>query len=526
MISGEIKSQIDRIWDAFWSGGISNPLEVIEQITYLLFLKRLDELHTLEENKANRIKKPMAQRFFPEGNDDKGRAYDEMRWSRFKHVAAAEMYELVNDHVFPFLRSLGGDGSTYAHHMKDARFTIPTPALLAKVVDMLDGVPMDDRDTKGDLYEYMLGKIASAGQNGQFRTPRHIIQLMVELTAPTAGDVICDPASGTCGFLVMANEYLRSHYPEILRDAKLKDHFHHRMFHGFDFDNTMLRIGSMNMLLHGVENPDIRYKDSLAQEHAGDEGAYTLILANPPFAGSLDYENTAKDLLEIVKTKKTELLFLALFLRLLKTGGRAAVIVPDGVLFGSSKAHKELRKALVEEQKLDGVISLPSGVFKPYAGVSTAILLFTKTDSGGTDFVWFYDVNADGLSLDDKRSPLLPDDKQGAVPVTALTDEEHSKNNLPDVLRRWRSLRLRSGNTDNNRGLSEAEADRTAQSFCVPKADIVAQGYDLSLNRYKEVVHEEVDHRAPKDIIADLARLEAEIQQGMQELEGLLTSVI
>ncbi len=571
MISGEIKSQIDRIWDAFWSGGISNPLEVIEQITYLLFLRRLDDLHTLEESKANRTKKPMERRIFPEGKDAKDRDYDEMRWSRFKHVAAAEMYELVDDHVFPFLRSLGGDGSTYAHHMKDARFTIPTPALLAKVVDALDGVPMDDRDTKGDLYEYMLGKIASAGQNGQFRTPRHIIQLMVELTAPTAGDVICDPASGTCGFLVMANEYLRSHYPEILRDAKLKDHFHHRMFHGFDFDNTMLRIGSMNMLLHGVENPDIRYKDSLAQEHVGDEGAYTLILANPPFAGSLDYENTAKDLLEIVKTKKTELLFLALFLRLLKTGGRAAVIVPDGVLFGSSKAHKELRRALVEEQKLDGVISLPSGVFKPYAGVSTAILLFTKTESGGTDFVWFYDVKADGLSLDDKRSPLLSDDKQGAVPVTPLTDEEHSKNNLPDVLRRWRSMastplsqRSKSSSlsevegTVNEAGdssgvlastplsqrkssslsevegtvnevegtVNEADRPRTAQSFCVPKADIVAQGYDLSLNRYKEVIHEEVDHRAPKDIIEDLARLEAEIHQGMKELEGLLVGKV
>jgi type I restriction enzyme M protein len=543
MISGEIKSQIDRIWDAFWSGGISNPLEVIEQITYLLFLRRLDELHTLEENKANRTKKPMERRIFPEGLDTKGRAYEEMRWSKFKHLAAGEMYELINDHVFPFLRSLGGDDSTYAHHMKDARFTIPTPALLAKVVDALDGVPMDDRDTKGDLYEYMLGKIASAGQNGQFRTPRHIIQLMVELTAPTAGDVICDPASGTCGFLVMANEYLRSHYPEILRDPKLREHFHQRMFHGFDFDNTMLRIGSMNMLLHGVENPDIRYKDSLAQEHAGDEGAYTLVLANPPFAGSLDYENTAKDLLEIVKTKKTELLFLALFLRLLKTGGRAAVIVPDGVLFGSSKAHKELRRALVEEQKLDGVISLPSGVFKPYAGVSTAILLFTKTDSGGTDFVWFYDVQADGLSLDDKRSPLLPEDKQGAVPGTPLTEEEHSKNNLPDVLRRWCSLASTSlsrqessilplsgqqssslsGVEGTGNATSESDRPRTAQSFCVPKADIVAQGYDLSLNRYKEVIHEEVDHRAPQDILADLAKLEAEIQQGMQELEGLLT---
>ena len=276
--------------------------------------------------------------------------------------------------------------------MKDARFTIPTPALLAKVVDLLDQVPMEDRDTKGDLYEYMLGKIATAGQNGQFRTPRHIIRLMVEMTAPDPKDVICDPACGTCGFLVAAGEYLREHHPEILRDAKLQEHFHHGMFHGFDFDNTMLRIGSMNMLLHGVENPDIRYRDSLAQDHAGEEEHYTLVLANPPFAGSLDYENTAKDLLQIVKTKKTELLFLALFLRLLKPGGRAAVIVPDGVLFGSSKAHKDLRRMLVEEQKLDAVISLPGGVFKPYAGVSTAILLFTKTNSGGTDQVWFYDM--------------------------------------------------------------------------------------------------------------------------------------
>ena len=351
----------------------------------------------------------MERRIFPEGNyvleksesgePLKQRPYDNLRWSRFKHSAPPEMYAVVNDFVFPFLRSLGGDDSTYAHHMKDARFTIPTPALLSKVVDLLADIEMKDSDTKGDLYEYMLGKIASAGQNGQFRTPRHIIQLMVELTAPSPGDVICDPASGTCGFLVAANEYLREHHPEVLRDVKLKEHFHHGMFHGFDFDNTMLRIGSMNMLLHGVESPDVRYKDSLAQEHSGDEEAYTLVLANPPFAGSLDYENTAKDLQEIVKTKKTELLFLALFLRLLKPGGRAAVIVPDGVLFGSSKAHKELRRLLVEEQKLDGVISLPGGVFKPYAGVSTAILLFTKTNSGGTDFVWFYNVNAAILIL-------------------------------------------------------------------------------------------------------------------------------
>ncbi|MCC7376920.1 MAG: SAM-dependent DNA methyltransferase [Verrucomicrobiales bacterium] len=512
MITGELKSRIDRIWDTFWSGGISNPLEVIEQITYLLFLKRLDDLHTLEENKAARLKlRKLERRVFPEGKDSRGRTYEDCRWSRFRNFEAKAMFEVVSDHVFPFLRTLGGDDSTYAHHMKDARFTIPTAALLAKVVDMIDQVPIEDRDTKGDLYEYMLGKIATAGQNGQFRTPRHIIQLMVELTAPTPKDVICDPACGTGGFLVAAGEYLRSRHPEVLRDAKLREHFHHRLFHGFDFDNTMLRIGSMNMLLHGVENPDIRYRDSLAQDHAGEEDKYTLLLANPPFAGSLDYENTAKDLLQIVKTKKTELLFLALFLRLLKPGGRAAVIVPDGVLFGSSKAHQELRRILVEEQKLDAVISLPGGVFRPYAGVSTAILLFTKTNSGGTDQVWFYDVDADGWSLDDKRNELLPAEKLGPTPRVSLTAEDHPKNNLPDVLARW-----------SRRDGKERKNPRTAQSFCVPKADLVAQGYDLSLNRYKEVVHEEVKHRAPKEILAELARIEDEIQRGMWELEELI----
>jgi type I restriction enzyme M protein len=510
MITGTIKQQVDRIWDAFWSGGISNPLEVIEQITYLLFLKRLDDQQTLADNVARHGKRP-ARVIFPIGKDAKGTAYADLRWSRFKNMAPAEMYEIVSEHVFPFLRTLGGDDSTYAHHMKDARFTIPTPALLAKVVDMIDELPMEGRDTKGDLYEYMLGKIATAGQNGQFRTPRHIIRLMVEMTAPQASDVICDPACGTAGFLVTAGEYLRDRHPEIFRSEKLKRHFHGAMFHGFDFDNTMLRIGSMNMLLHGVENPDIRYRDSLAQDHAGEEDKYTLVLANPPFAGSLDYENCAKDLLQIVKTKKTELLFLALFLRLLKPGGRAAVIVPEGVLFGSSNAHKTLRKILVEDQKLEGIVSLPSGVFKPYAGVSTAILLFTKTNSGGTDFVWFYDADADGWSLDDKRTPLLPEDKLGPSPHEPLTDDENAKNNLPDALLRW-----------NDRDKGERRRPRTAQSFCVPKADIAAQGYDLSLNRYKEVVHDEQEHRPPKEILADLAQLEAEIQKGMKELEGML----
>lgn len=508
MLTGEIRNQVDKLWDSFWSGGISNPLEVMEQITYLLFLRRLDELQQLEENKASRLGTPVEKQFYPEGKDTKGRNFEELRWSRFKHMAPAEMYEVVSENVFPFLRTLGGN-SGHAKHMKDARFTIPTPALLAKVVDMVDKVPMNDRDTKGDLYEYMLSKIASAGQNGQFRTPRHIIRLMVEMTAPKPDDVICDPASGTCGFLVEAGEFLRHKYPEALRDSKLREHFHSRMFHGFDFDNTMLRIGSMNMMLHGVEDPDVVNKDSLADEHSNDANKYTLVLANPPFAGSLDYENTAKDLLQIVKTKKTELLFLALFIRIMKPGGRAAVIVPDGVLFGSSKAHKALRQMIVDDHKLDAVVSLPSGVFKPYAGVSTAILFFTKTNSGGTDNVWFYDMKADGWSLDDKRQPLLSEDKLGPAPE--LTDEEHLKNNLPDVLKRW-----------SEREGSEKERPRTAQSFCVPKPEIVATGYDLSLHRYKEVEHEAVEHRDPKEILAELWKLEDEIQNGMKELEAML----
>ncbi len=337
----------------------------MEQITYLLFIKRLDDLHTLEENKANRTKKPMEHRTFPEGKDPKKRPYEHLRWSRFKHFEPKEMFEVMAEHVFPFLRTLGGDDSTYAHHMKDARFTIPTPALLAKVVDMIDEVPMEGRDTKGDLYEYMLGKIATAGQNGQFRTPRHVIQLMVELVKPLPTDLMCDPAGGTCGFPVAVGEYLRENHKEIFTDSKLRKHFHEKLFNAFDFDSTMLRIGSMNMLLHGVEKPNVVYRDSLSQEHGGEEESYSLVLANPPFAGSLDFESCAKDLLQVVKTKKTELLFLALIIRLLKPGGRAAVIVPDGVLFGSSTAHKTLRKMIVEDQKLDGIVSMPAACSSP-----------------------------------------------------------------------------------------------------------------------------------------------------------------
>ena len=512
MLTGPIRNQVDQIWNAFWSGGVSNPLAVIEQITYLLFIKRLDDLHTLEENKARTLNRPMDRRIFPEGSDPKGKPYEDLRWSRFKNFDARVMMEIVDEHLFPFLRTLGEQGSSYGKHMKDARLGFSNAGLLAKVVDLLDKIPMDDRDTKGDLYEYMLGKIASAGTNGQFRTPRHIINLMVNLMAPTPEDVICDPAAGTCGFLVSAGEYLRDHHAALFRDDRLRRHFHSGMFHGFDFDATMLRIGAMNMTLHGVDDADVSYRDSLAEEHTGDEGRYSLILANPPFAGSLDYETTAKDLLKLVKTKKTELLFVALFLRLLRVGGRAAVVVPDGVLFGSSTAHKEIRRMLVQDHKLEAVIKLPSGVFRPYAGVSCAIVIFTKTGVGGTDHVWFYDMTADGYSLDDKRTPLLDEAKLGPTPSAALLAEEYAKNNLPDILSRWQ-----------HRDDTELLRERTAQSFMVERAEIEATGsWDLSLNRYKQVEHEAVEHAAPQDIIAELRAIEAEIAKGLDRLQEML----
>ena len=408
-----------------------------------MFIRRLDDIQNRKERQANRTGKPVEKPIYTQKTQT-------LRWSWFANRSPDEMLIIVRDDVFPWLRELGGEGSTYSQHMRDARFSITTPNLLAKVVAMLDELPATEQDTKGDLYEYMLGKIATAGQNGQFRTPRHIIALMVEMMAPGPGDEICDPACGTAGFLVASAEYVNRTHREALLAPAQRRHFHESMFHGFDFDSTMLRIGSMNMLQHGIDDPDIRYRDSLAESTAGEAEKYSMILANPPFAGSLDYEVTAKDLQAVVKTKKTELLFLALFLRLLKPGGRAAVIVPDGVLFGSSKAHKELRRILVEDHKLDAVVKLPGGVFKPYAGVSTAILFFTKTNSGGTDNVWFYEVTADGWSLDDKRAPLLAEDKLGPIPGDALDEAEHTRNNLHSA--RWslvppRALRQVSSTT-------------------------------------------------------------------------------
>jgi type I restriction enzyme M protein len=490
MLTGELRSKIDKVWDAFWTGGISNPLTVIEQITYLLFIKRLDEIQTRKENKANSLGKSIENPIFTEDQES-------IRWNNFKHMAAQDMFENMVENVFPFIKNFHPDKqTTYAQYMKDAVFIVPTANLLEKVVTMLDSIPMEDRDTKGDVYEYLLSKLETAGQNGQFRTPRHIIKMMVELVVPTPEDIVCDPACGTAGYLIAVCEYIIEHYPEIFTDDRLRDHFNNAMFFGNDFDVTMIRIAVMNMMLHGIENPQISNKDALSQSSAENEESCTLILANPPFKGSLDEDVVAKDLLAIVKTKKTELLFLALFLRMLRIGGRCAVIVPDGVLFGSSKAHKDIRKLLIDNHKLHAVISMPSGVFKPYAGVSTAVLIFTKTNSGGTDKVWFYDMHADGYSLDDKR--------------TKLDETKHENNNIPDIIKRFQNLS------------DEESRKRTDQSFLVPVIEIREKEYDLSINRYKEVEHEEMKYDPPKKILNNLNLLENEILSGMKSLQEIL----
>jgi len=503
MLTGELRNKVDKIWDTFWTGGISNPLSVMEQMSYLLFIKRLDELHTKREKKANTLDKEMEDPIF-------GPDQQHMRWSNFRELDAESMFEVVRDEVFPFIKTIkmngSGEATTYNKHMEDAVFLIPKPSLLANVVDKLDDIPMEDRDTKGDLYEYMLSKIQSSGENGQFRTPRHIINMMVHMVKPEPEDTICDPACGTAGFLISAADYLRDNHEKAFYDKEFQKRFNNGLFNGFDFDTTMLRIGSMNMMLHGIENANITYRDSLSQDSAELAEAYSVVLANPPFTGSLDYESTAKDLINVVKTKKTELLFLALLVRMLKSGGRGAVIVPDGVVFGSSNAHKSIRKMLVEEQKLEAVISMPSGVFEPYAGVSTAVLIFTKTNSGGTDKVWFYDMKAEGYSLDKKRNKISPNPFQ----IDDWDEIEHEKNNIPDILTRWDNLD------------AEEERDRKSQSFFVSKGEIEKEKYDLSLNRYKEVEYEMHDFDDPEEILSCIQELEYDIQTGISEIKSLL----
>ncbi len=480
----EQKSQIDKLWETFWSNGISNPLTVIEQISYLFFIKELDEKHTREERKANRLNRPIENPVF-----DETQKQQNMRWSKFKDFAPSEMYKVVQEDVFPFIKNMGGEN--FAKYMKDAVFMIPSPALLATAVDMIDKLEMQDLDTKGDLYEYLLSKIAQAGVNGQFRTPRHIGKMMVELADIQPNDIVCDPSCGTAGFLICAIMYLKEKYPEMFMNTAKLQHFNNDMFYGFDFDYSMLRIASMNMMSHGHQNPNIDYQDSLSEDASGLKEFCTCVIANPPFKGSLNKDTIAKNLASEVSTTKTELLFLALMIRILKTGGRACVIVPDGVLFGTSNAHTTIRQKLIDNQKLEAVISMPSGVFKPYAGVSTAILIFTKTNSGGTDKVWFYDMQNDGFTLNDNRTPI-------------------EENDIPDIIASFKNRH----NEDNT--------DRKAKHFFVDADDIRQNGYDLSINKYKEVEYEEVQYEAPSKILADIKALESEVQTSLEELEGML----
>lgn len=502
MITGELKNRIDSLWDDFAAGGIVNPLTVIEQITYLMFIHDLDEA----DNKGSMEAMMLGishESIFKDEVEVEGRTVDgkQLKWSVFQDFPAEKMFDVVKNEVFPFIINLHSDReSAYSKYMSDAIFMIPTPLLLSKVVEklsdlfrMMKETKLDKEDVRGDVYEYLLSKLNTAGRNGQFRTPRHIIKMMVKLMQPKPDEIICDPACGTSGFLIAASEYLmedEERKREVLFDKENKEHYLNHMFYGYDMDRTMLRIGAMNMMAHGIDNPCIEYKDSLSDQNE-DKNKYSLVLANPPFKGSLDYDIVSPDLLKISKTKKTELLFVTLFLRMLKIGGRCACIVPDGVLFGSSKAHKSIRKEIVENNRLEAVISMPSGVFKPYAGVSTAILIFTKTEAGGTDHVWFYDMQNDGLSLDDKRSPI-------------------EENDIPDIIQRFHHLD------------GEMERKRTEQSFMVPKEDIVENDYDLSINKYKEVEYVPVEYPSTQEILTKLREIEMEIATAMDELTVML----
>ena len=490
MITGELKSQVDKIWESFWTGGVSNPLTVIEQFTYLLFIRRLDETQLLEEKKAAMIKKPIANPIFTDEQK-------ELRWSSFKNKEPQAMFDLFTKpmidglSVFDHMKQVGAENGVFAKYMTGATFMIPTPRLLDPVVQMIDKIKMEDRDTKGDVYEYLLSKIATAGTNGQFRTPRHIIRMMVDMVQPTKEDTICDPSAGSAGFLVSAGEYIHQNHPDWFHEKTFREHYNSDMFTGIEFDNTMLRIGAMNLQLHGIENPNLIGKDALSESNGNIRDQFSLILANPPFKGSLDYDGVETSILKTVKSKKTELLFLGLMLRMMKTGGRCAVIVPDGVLFGSSNAHKQIRQEIIENHKLDAVISMPSGVFKPYAGVSTAVLFFTKTGTGGTDKVWFYDMQADGFTLDDKRA-------------------ETKENDISDIVTRYHNLD------------KETNRLRTDKSFLVPYTDIKANDWDLSINRYKEVVYDVVTYAQPAMIIQDIKNLQEENKQKLLILEELL----
>ncbi len=519
MINGQLRSDIDKLWDDFWAGGIANPLSVIEQISFLMFARLLDIRETREEKKAGRTGKPFRRIFSKKPLADEARrkaleglvkTEQDLRWSNFRHLNGEDMLRVVRDGVFPHFKTVAMDGAKLGEYMKDAQLLVQKPSLLVIAVNTIDKLPLTSGDTKGDLYEYMLGKLTTAGIAGQFRTPRHIIAKMVEMLDPKPFEVIGDPACGTAGFLVQTMHYLQKkytspgmEYPDengniIYPGDQLepyRDHIQSGLLHGFDFDATMLRIAAMNLLLHNIDSPDINYTDTLSNSFPERfpkqaEDCFDVVMANPPFKGSLDYDDVHPSLLKKVKTKKTELLFVTLILKILKTGGRSATIVPDGVLFGSSKAHQSLRKMLVDNNQLEAVISLPSGVFKPYAGVSTAIIVFTK--GGRTENVFFYDIQADGFSLDDKREPQ-PD-----------------KDDLPGMLERWQKRNPKK------------DTDQTKKYFFISADDIRANKYDLSINRYKETVYEEEEYDPPREILDRMMVLEKEIISDMEELRGML----
>ena len=501
MITGKIKNQVDAVWKIFWEGGITNSIDVLEQMTYLFFMKMLDDRQLEQENTYRKmmfgsgeaIDFELPDAVFKKGmwhnpDTEKDVPYDKLRWSRFSQTTPEQMYQTVRNDVFPFIKTLNSsETSAYTRFMSDAVFLIQQPRMLSRLVAQINDIPMSDRDTMGDAYEYVLGKMAASGTNGQFRSPRHIIRMMVELMQPSVDDRICDPALGTAGFDVECARYVKKHYSSQLANVKIGKHFRTTMFSGFDTDTKMLRIAAMNLMLHGVEDPNISYRDSLSKDNT-DEECYTLCMANPPFSGSIDEEAINPSLTVLTKTKKTELLFISLFLRMLEPGGRCASIVPDGVLFGTSKAHIALRKELVDHQKLHAVISMPSGVFKPYAGVSTAVLIFTKTNHADTDRVWFYDMKADGFSLDDKRNEI-------------------ADNDIPDIIQRYHNL--------------ETEADRTRkdQSFFVPAQEIRDNDYSLAINKYKEVERERVVYDAPEVILGRFEQLQNEITEAMNEFK-------
>ena len=491
MITGEIKNRIDGIWDAFWTGGITNSITILEQMTYLFFMKMLDDAQLKKEATASvfgvEISDPVfGKDMWHNPDTDKDVSYETLRWNVFKNYEPTKMFNVVRNDVFPFIKNLNNSSSSsYSKFMKDAVFMIQNPRTLLKVIEGIDDLDMNNRDAMGDVYEYVLGKMAASGTNGQFRTPRHIIRMMVELMKPTLKDVICDPAMGSAGFIVESAKYVQEVYKQELLKKENTQHFKKGMFHGFDTDSTMLRIGAMNLMLHGADDPDISYQDSLSADNT-DTDKYTLCLANPPFAGSVDKEIISKSLSAIAPTTKTELLFVALFIRMLQLGGRCASIVPDGVLFGNSKAHKAVRKELVDKHRLQAVISMPSGVFQPYSGVSTAILIFTKTNAGGTDKVWFYDMKADGYSLDQKRT-------------------EVTENDIPDVISRFHNL------------AAEETRTRKEQSFLVPVEEIREKDYDLSMNKYKEIEREVVEYEQPDIILGRIDTLQSQITEALAE---------